>query len=352
MSEDTNKSQEPTADAAAPAAEKKTPPPTAKKPAKKPEKKQKKTPKKSKKVDTPVTPTAKLSNITLPDDWNRDKLGDIGSLVASLKSEGQLVPIVVRPTDKVGKYKLVDGRRRFAALQKLEAKTVLITVRDASDDGVAFLQSMTVNLAREGNTPYEIARSFGKLTGGYGMTNEQIAKACGRTPGYVSQHLAVLKADKKLQTALRKSTISLSMFRHFAKIDQLEDTDFYAKMMDKAFTGATSQSVGDAIDTFLERKADKAAKAAAKKGNQAAAKPAKKKGAAAHKAKSAPKLNIPDYRDPEVMKEIKMIPKKDAVDWLDTYRDKAINASTARKRDYFQGVLEGMEIMTGLLEED
>ncbi len=299
---------------------------------------------------SPKNTTIRMDHIMLPDDWNREKLGDISGLVASIKEEGLHVPLIVRPTDKAGWFMLVDGRRRFAALQKLETVSVMVTFSKARNDGKAFLQSMVANLAREDNTPFEIATSFGKLVTDYKMTNEKIAKACSRTPGYVSQHLAVLKADKKLQTALKKNTVSLAVFRHFARLDQKEDAEFYDKMMGLAFSGTSAQDLGDKIDTFLLKKEEKAAKAAKAQGKKAAPKAAKK-GAAAHKKKKAPKLQIPDYKAEKVAKTIKMITKKDAIEWLDSYREKALEASTSRKRDYYQGVLEGMEIMTGLLKE-
>ena len=333
--------------------EKKTEEPKAATPAKKPAGKTKKSKKKKvapKKGTLSQNLTTSLSNIKLPKDWNRDKLGDLSGLISSIKDRGQVVPLVVRRGSKPGKYILVDGRRRYAALLKIGISNALIVISEATNDGDAFLESMVANMAREDNTPYERARSFGILVDTYGKTNEEIAKSWGRTPGSVSQYLAVLKADKKLQTALKKGTIALAMFRHFAKLDREQDKVFYEGAMLKAFEGASAQVIGDAIDAYLERQAKKAA---AKTEGSAPAKPKAKKGAAAHKPKkNAPKLTIQDYRDPEIVKDIKMIPKKDAIDWLDTYREKALDATTSRKRDYYQGVLEGMEIMTGLLVED
>lgn len=293
--------------------------------------------------------TVKLSSIILPADWNREKLGDISELIAALSSVGQLAPILVRPGPTKGTYILVDGRRRYAALLKMGAVFIMITVSTAKNDREARLQALIANLSRKNNTPYEIAKSFGKMAEVDKLSNEEIAQACGRSAGYVSQHLSVFKADPKLQAALRKQTISLAMFRQFPKLDRKVDSDFYEKMMDKAFAGMSAQTIGDNIDTYLTRKAEKAAREAAKAGVKVA-KPAAKRGAAAHK--STPKLIIPDYRSAEVYKRMKPIKKKDVVDWLDTYRDKALAATTKSERSYSLGVLDGLELSTGLLVED
>jgi hypothetical protein len=211
---------------------------------------------------------------------------------------------------------------------------------------------MVANLTRKANTPYEVAVTFGKMIEDDKFTNEKIAQACGCSAGYVSQHLSILKADPQLQEALKAETIPFAMFRQFAKISQKDDADFYAKMVCKALTGASAQAVGDAIDDYKNRKAAKAAKAAAKAGEKAPKAPAKR-GAAAHKkGQKVPELNLVDYRSPDVYKKMKPVKKKDMVDWLDTYRDRAIKARTKDERTYNLGVLDGMEIATGLLVEE
>lgn len=308
--------------------------------------------KKGKSKPLPKDITTKLENLVLSDDWNREKLGDISGLVADMKENGQLIPLLVRPSSTPGKDEIVDGRRRYAAMQQLKFPTAKITYSRAKNDAEASLESLKANLNREDNTPYEKAMAFHKHVTVYGMTNEKIAKACGCTPGYVSQHLAVIKANKKLQTALKSGNIALVMFRHFAKIDQNEDKEFYDKMVELALNGSSAQTVGDTIDAYVEKKTEKEAKAAIKSGKSPAPK-AKKKGAAAHKRKkSTPKLELPDYRSAKIASSIKLVSKKDAIDWLDTYRDKALSATTSRKREYYQGVLMGMEIITGLVKEE
>jgi ParB family chromosome partitioning protein len=307
--------------------------------------------KSKKKIVLPKNLLVKVDRIRLATNWNREKLGDISGLIASMREEGQLVAITVRPTDVSGVFMVIDGHRRLAAARKLGWTTIMVTINKVRDSGKAFLQSMIANVAREANTPYELATSFDKLVKEHKLTNEKIAKACGKSAGYVSQYLAVLKADKKLQLALKKGIVSLAVFRHFARLDQETEAEYYNKMMELAIEGVSAQDVGDKIDKYMDKKVERERKAAVKVGKKSAPK-APKKGAAAHKPKKgAPKLTLPDYRAKAVVESIQMIKKKDAVDWLDTYREKALQATTSRKREYYQGVLEGLEIATGLLKE-
>jgi len=301
-----------------------------------------KTKKKVKKsAKAPSSQKIAIASIIRPKNWNREKLGDIRGLVSSMNVSGQIVPIVVRPSEEQkGKYVLVDGARRVASAQKLEWTYIKATFSSAKNEKNAFLESMVANLNREDNTPYEVARSFHLLVTEYKFTNEKIAKACDRTAGYVSQHLAVMKADQQLQDALREEKVPLAIFRHFAKLNQEMDSDQYAAMVELALKGTSAQELGDRIDKYLEKK------------DKSSEKKKAKRGAAAHKKKAkAPKLQIPDYKSAAVSKNIKMVPKTKAVELMSDYRQKAIDASTARKRDYYMGVLEGMEMLTGLLAE-
>jgi len=296
--------------------------------------------------------TINLSSIELSKDWNRETLGDISDLVASISSAGLLNPILVREEPTKNAYVLVDGRRRYAALREMGAVTAPVTISHAKTDKDARLHALVANLTRKDNTPYEVALTFGKLIENDKFTNEKIARSCGCSAGYVSQHLSILKADPQLQDALKAEKIPFAMFRQFAKLDRKVDQAFYEKMVSKALSGDSAQSVGEAIEAYRTRKAAQEAKKAAKAGEKAPKSPAKR-GAAAHKkTKKTPELNLQDYRSPEVYKRMKPVKKKDMVDWLDTYRDRAIQSATKAERTYNLGVIDGMEIATGLLVEE
>jgi hypothetical protein len=185
--------------------------------------------------------------------------------------------------------------------------------------------------------------TFQKLVTAYSRTNEQIAKSCGKTPGFVSQHLAVMRAPKKLQKGLANGKVGVSIFRYFAKLDQAEDKVFYAKMAEAELEGLPGAKVDQRITAYLEKKADKAAASGKKAPGNA------KKGAAAHKKKKGAELEIRDYKDPEVRKAVTMINKTTAIERLETVSDKLRRATKKDRQTYLQGVLDGIEECTGLI---
>lgn len=299
--------------------------------------------------------TIALKDIVLPDDWNREKLGDIKGLVQSMKSKGQKVALIVRshPKDK-NKVILIDGRRRYAALSEAGIKTAIISYSEEENDLDAFETSMVANLAREDNNPWEISCGFHKLKEG-GKTVKEIAKASGKSEGYVSQHLAAQGIHKKLQNALRTEKIPLSMVRHVARLDYEEDKVFYDKIIEYALGGLTAQAIGDKIDIYVERKkkaAPKSTGAGKGDGKGKGKGKAAAKGKGGGKKKPGPKVKVTDYQDPGVRKLVKMIGKEKSLEWMEYYGEKLVNTNSARKREYYQGVLEGLEIASGLIVEE
>ena len=143
--------------------------------------------------------TIDIDKIELSKEWNRKKVPGLREMKASIVARGQLVPMLVKTSPNEGKVILEDGRRRFAALLELNVREVMISMSTNGDDpGESLLTSMVTNLVRDSNTPFDIARSFHLLVHTYGKSNDEIAKSCGKTAGYVSQHLAVMKASKSL----------------------------------------------------------------------------------------------------------------------------------------------------------
>lgn len=291
-----------------------------------------------------------LSKILLVKDWNREALGDIKGLVASIQEEGQLQPLLVRKAEKAGEVYLIDGQRRLAALRILKRKTGLVRYSDAKDDKHAFLQSMIANIERRDNTPYEIAYSFEMLVS-YGYTNEHIGKACGKTAGYVSQHVTALRLareDKELFSAFQKEKVALSFFRYAAKLDLKRDAKFFSKIIELALAGNSAQDIGERIGVYLDRQRQRDEE----KANGASDAPAAKKGAAAHENKKAgPKFQLTNYKDPEVRKLMRRVPRDNIIARAEYCGSKLTGTVSQNKQRYYQGWLDALEYSMGLVEE-
>jgi ParB family chromosome partitioning protein len=132
------------------------------------------------------------------------KEADIDSLAESIKAEGLLTPLIVRPKGKG--YELVAGHRRYMALKKLGWKTVPARIA-ALDDQRAFVVAMTENLERKDPTPMEEATAFKRAVDDLHLKVETIAGMMNRSPSLIHNRIRLLDLHPKVIKALEDGTV-------------------------------------------------------------------------------------------------------------------------------------------------
>jgi len=128
----------------------------------------------------------------------------IAELAASVAEKGVLQPIVVRPVD--GGFEVVAGERRLRAAQRAGLTTIPAVVRELSDQEALEI-AIIENLQREDLNPIEEARAFKQLLG-FGMSQEQLSIAVGRSRSAVANQLRLLTLSAPIQAALESRTIT------------------------------------------------------------------------------------------------------------------------------------------------
>ncbi|HEY1899701.1 MAG TPA: ParB/RepB/Spo0J family partition protein [Steroidobacteraceae bacterium] len=117
-------------------------------------------------------------------------------LAASIRSQGVVQPIVVRPieasTPSGGqRYEIIAGERRWRAAQLAELADIPAIVRDVPDE-TAISVALIENIQREDLNPLEEARALERLISEFSMTHQQAAEAVGRSRAAVSNLLRLL----------------------------------------------------------------------------------------------------------------------------------------------------------------
>ena len=113
----------------------------------------------------------------------------LGELETSIRENGLLQPIVVRPAGRG--FELVAGERRFRALQKLKWQTAPAIVRELGDEQMLLL-ALVENLQREELNAIEEAVAYQQLIDGFGLTQTQVATRVGRDRSTVANSLRLL----------------------------------------------------------------------------------------------------------------------------------------------------------------
>jgi len=131
---------------------------------------------------------------------------EIADLVASIRAEGLLQPILVREVD--GKYQLIAGERRFRAIKKLKKSRISARIIKADDQSSAAL-SLVENLQRTNLNPMEESRGYNCLMQEFGLTQEKVSGRIGKSRTYVANSLRLLQLDGEIQGFLASATLSV-----------------------------------------------------------------------------------------------------------------------------------------------
>jgi len=132
-------------------------------------------------------------------------------LAASIKAQGVVQPIVVRPL-AAGNYEIVAGERRWRASQLAGLETVPAVVRKIPDEA-AIAIALIENIQRENLNPVEEANAFTRLIDEFHMTHQQVAEAVGRSRAAVTNLLRLLMLNTDVRELLETARMDMGHAR-------------------------------------------------------------------------------------------------------------------------------------------
>jgi ParB family chromosome partitioning protein len=142
---------------------------------------------------------------------SRMDAASLAELALSIKEQGVMQPILVRPVDG-GRFEIVAGERRWRAAQQAGLREVPALVRNVPDQA-ALAVALIENIQREDLNPLEEARGLERLIGEFGLTHEAAAKAVGRSRSAVSNLLRLTSLAPPVQEYLLAGTIEMGHAR-------------------------------------------------------------------------------------------------------------------------------------------
>jgi ParB family chromosome partitioning protein len=145
--------------------------------------------------------------------------GALAELAESIRAQGIMQPILVRPVDAAkGRYEIIAGERRFRAAQLAGLTEVPVLVREVADEHAAAM-ALIENIQREDLNPLEEAQGVKRLLDEFGLTHEQAATAIGRSRSATSNLLRLLNLAGPLQTMLLAGDIDMGHARALLAVD-------------------------------------------------------------------------------------------------------------------------------------
>jgi len=151
-------------------------------------------------------------------------------LADSIKANGVVQPIMVRPGDEDGRYILVLGERRLLASKKAGKTTIPALVRRVSLQQAA---EMTIieNLQREDLSALEQAEAFRVLSKEFSLTQAQIGERVGLSRESISNYMRLLKLPREVMQLLAEKKITFGEAKELLKLendDQITQGALYA----------------------------------------------------------------------------------------------------------------------------
>ncbi len=141
----------------------------------------------------------------------------LSELAASIKAQGLVQPILVRPLSAAGdggsqRYEIIAGERRWRAAQMAGLTEIPAVIRDVPDEA-AVAMALIENIQRENLNPLEEARALARLVEEFGLTHQAAAEAVGRSRAAVSNLLRLMELADEVKQLLEQRSIEMGHAR-------------------------------------------------------------------------------------------------------------------------------------------
>jgi ParB family chromosome partitioning protein len=147
--------------------------------------------------------------------FDEDKLAELAD---SIRAQGVVQPVVVRPLDDGDGYELIAGERRWRAAQIAGIEKIPAVIRDVPDE-VSVAMALIENIQREDLNPLEEATALRRLIDDFRMTHQEAADAVGRSRAAVSNLLRLLELMQEVKDMIDLRLIEMGHARALLSLD-------------------------------------------------------------------------------------------------------------------------------------
>jgi ParB family chromosome partitioning protein len=149
--------------------------------------------------------------------------GALNELAESIKQQGIMQPILVRPlaSGGAGRYEIIAGERRFRAAQIAGLTEIPVLIKNVADENAAAM-ALIENIQREDLNPLEEANGVKRLIDEFGMTHEAAADAIGRSRSATTNILRLLNLTEPVQMMLLAGDIDMGHARSLLALDAVQ----------------------------------------------------------------------------------------------------------------------------------
>jgi ParB family chromosome partitioning protein len=163
--------------------------------------------------------------------WDQQELAD---LAESIKANGIVQPIIVRPVGN--KFELIAGERRFRAAQLASLTTIPALIRQATDEQMLEL-SLIENIHRTNLNPIERAKAYQNYISTFSLTQAEAAERLGENRSVVANYLRLLDLPDEVKQMLASGQLTMG---HARAMLALPTDELRRKLAHRAMAGRLS----------------------------------------------------------------------------------------------------------------
>lgn len=129
-------------------------------------------------------------------------------LADSIKVQGVMQPIVVRPLECGDRFEIIAGERRWRATQIAGLDTIPAVIRIVGDES-AIAMALIENIQRENLNPIEEAMALKRLQEEFSLTQQEVAEAVGKSRTTITNLLRLMSLNHDVRVMLERGDIEM-----------------------------------------------------------------------------------------------------------------------------------------------
>ncbi len=174
-------------------------------------------------------------------------------LAASIKLQGVMQPIVVRPIAEQNRYEIIAGERRWRACQLAGLDNIPVIIRDVPDDA-AVAMALIENIQREDLNPVEEATALLRLQQEFELTQQQVADAVGKSRTTVTNLLRLMNLKEEVRRLLEHGDLEMGHARALLALSENDQIEAAKTVVAKGLSVRQTESLVRRLQTQTEDK--------------------------------------------------------------------------------------------------
>ena len=174
-------------------------------------------------------------------------------LAESIRTQGVMQPIVVRPLPGSNSYEIIAGERRWRAAQMAGLESIPAIVREIPDE-TAIAMALIENIQREDLNPMEEAAALARLKEEFELTHQQVANAVGKSRAMVSNLLRLMSLEPDTRTLLEHGDLEMGHARCLLGLEGAKQIEAARTVVAK---GLSVRQAEELVRDFDKKKAAK-----------------------------------------------------------------------------------------------